>query len=147
MAFRDYICCGECGEKMIPDGYESGRTMLEEKWGDPNADTWTVSLLCPACIKILRYERDRARAERGRGVQILTRIHSLLYPRPISTEDGMRLFRPRSPDPHETLQMLSDRIRAIPEELSALPSPQPPPSPQVDPSRDGEAGEPPPSGR
>ena len=112
MAFRDYICCADCGEKIIYDGGGSIRRGLahREEWRPFEA-------LCPDCIKILRYERDRAQAERNRGVQILTRIHSLLYPRPISTEDGMRLFRPSSPDPHETLQMLSDRIRAIPEEL------------------------------
>ena len=54
MAFRDYICCADCGEKMVPDGHDSGREMLEEKWGDPEAATWTVALLCPDCLKKLR---------------------------------------------------------------------------------------------
>ena len=62
MAFRDYIICGECETKIIYDGYDNGRDRLEELWGDPKADFWTVHLLCPDCLKKLRAERDEARA-------------------------------------------------------------------------------------
>ncbi len=32
-------------------------------------------------------------------------------------------FRPKDPDPHEVLQALSDRIRALPDELAKLDGP------------------------
>lgn len=67
------------------------------------------------------YEREQARARVDIAVKLLTGIHSLLYPAPITTEDGRTMvFRPKDPDPHEVLQELSDRIRAIPEELEKL---------------------------
>jgi hypothetical protein len=62
MAFRDYIICGECETKIIYDGYDNGRDRLEEVWGDPKTNFWTVHLLCPDCLKKLRAERDAARA-------------------------------------------------------------------------------------
>jgi len=66
MAFRDYIICGECETKIIYDGYDNGRDRLEELWGDPKADFWTVHLLCPDCLKKLRAERDEALADAAR---------------------------------------------------------------------------------
>lgn len=74
--------------------------------------------------------RDRVRhlrAQVDNAAALLTGIHSLLYPAPITTPDGRTmLFRPKDPDPHEVLQELSDRIRALPEKLAAagIPSPQ-----------------------
>ena len=68
----------------------------------------------------LRAERDHARARVDTAVKLLTGIHSLLYPAPIKTADGRTMvFRPKSPNPHEVLQELSDRIRALPDELLA----------------------------
>lgn len=49
MAKRDYICCAGCDTKMIPDGYDNGREHLEMRWGDPEADDWTVDIYCPDC--------------------------------------------------------------------------------------------------
>jgi hypothetical protein len=72
-------------------------------------------------VEVLLAERDMARARVDRCVAILTGIHSLLYPPPTRLPDGrVFVFRPTDPNPHEVLQALSDRIRAIPDELDAL---------------------------
>lgn len=72
-------------------------------------------------IEVLRGERDHARACMANAVRLLTGIHSLLYPAPIKTADGRTMvFRPTTLDPHEVLQELSDRIRALPDEVAKL---------------------------
>ena len=70
---------------------------------------------------VLRAERDHARARVAHAVKLLSRIHSLMYPAPFTTADGRTFaFRPKRPDPHEVLQELSNRIRALPDELDSL---------------------------
>lgn len=70
-------------------------------------------------LEITRAERDRARASLERAVHLLTGIRGLLYPAPITTAEGKTfVFRPDNP--HEFMQALSDRIRAIPDELEKL---------------------------
>lgn len=77
-------------------------------------------------IEVLRAERDQARARVDYAVKLLTSVHSLLYPAPFTTADGqVMVFRPKNSDPHETLQELSDRIRALPDELAKLQEPTP----------------------
>ena len=72
-------------------------------------------------IEVLRAERDHARARVDSAVRLLTGIHSLLYPASVTTPDGRTfVFRPKDPDPHEVLQELSDRIRALPDEVAKL---------------------------
>ena len=72
-------------------------------------------------IEVLRAERDHARARVDSAVRLLTGIHSLLYPAPVTTPDGCTfVFRPKTLDPHVVLQELSDRIRALPDELAKL---------------------------
>jgi hypothetical protein len=64
------------------------------------------------CFAISRYES---------AVKLLTGIHSLLYPPAIKLPDGRTMvFRPKDPDPHTLLQELSDRIRALPDEIERL---------------------------
>lgn len=88
-------------------------------------DSAELRSLCQA-RDVARQERDHARACYASAVKLLTGIHSLLYPAPIAVPDGRTLvFRPKEPDPHVVLQELSDRIRALPGALSALPQPQP----------------------
>lgn len=72
-----------------------------------------------ADIDRLRYERDHARACYENTVSLLVGIHSLLYPSPTTLPDGrVMVFRPKSPDPHEVLQELSNRIKALPDEIA-----------------------------
>ncbi len=78
-------------------------------------------------IEVLRAERDQARGRVDYAVKLLTGIHSLLYPSPITTADGRTfLFRPEDPDPHVILQELSDRIRALPDKLAEMEGARPP---------------------
>jgi hypothetical protein len=61
MALRDYIACGNCGCKIVYDGNDNGRNRLEMYWGNPDAETWTVHLLCPDCLKAQTAEIERLR--------------------------------------------------------------------------------------
>ena len=74
-------------------------------------------------IERLRAERDSARAKVEYTTRLLAGIHALLYPPPVTTADGRTMvFRPKTLDPHEVLQELSDRIRALPDELAKEPT-------------------------
>lgn len=71
--------------------------------------------------EVLRSERDRARSCYDATVKLMVGIHALLYPAPTTMPDGrVMVFRPKSLDPHEVLQELSDRIRALPDELEKV---------------------------
>jgi hypothetical protein len=70
-------------------------------------------------VERLRAERDHARACVDNAARLLTSIHSLLYPAPLKMTDGRTMvFRPENP--HDYMQALSDRIRALPDELAAI---------------------------
>jgi len=74
-----------------------------------------------SAMKAAVAERDHARAHYESAVRLLNGIHALLYPPSIKTPDGRTMvFRPKDPDPHQVLQALSDRIRALPDELAAI---------------------------
>lgn len=65
-------------------------------------------------------EREHAQIMYERAIELMTGIYSLLYPAPTALPDGrVMMFRPKSPDPHEVLQELSDRIRALPDEMAS----------------------------
>lgn len=67
------------------------------------------------------HQRDANEARLNAAVELLTGIHMLLYPAPFKTPEGrLMVFRPSNPDPHSVLQALSDRIRALPDELRRL---------------------------
>jgi hypothetical protein len=72
-------------------------------------------------IEVMRHKEEEYSFRLNGTAQLLAGIHSLLYPAPIKMADGRTMvFRPTDPDPHTILQMLSDRIRALPDELAKL---------------------------
>jgi hypothetical protein len=71
--------------------------------------------------EVFYHERQHARACLDNAVRLLSGIHALLYPAAITAEDGRTMvFRPKDQDPHEVLQALSNRIRALPDELARI---------------------------
>lgn len=62
-------------------------------------------------------ERDAAYAAKDRVVKILTHIHMHLAPPAITLEDG-RTMQYAGPDTATLLRIVSDAIRAIPEQLT-----------------------------
>lgn len=72
--------------------------------------------------RVLQLELDRALLMKERLTKVLFGIHSLLYPPMVKLPDGRTFaFKPKDLDPHACMQELSDRIRAIPDEIGALP--------------------------
>ena len=71
--------------------------------------------------EIYAAERDHAKACYDRAVRLLTGIHALLYPPRFTDNDG-RTWQFKSPLAVEQMQELSDRIRALPDEIEAIDS-------------------------
>jgi hypothetical protein len=69
-------------------------------------------------VEIARAERDRARYCYDQSSQLIVGIHNLLYPPPVTGKDGQVFVFKGLDDPHAHLQLLSDRIRALPDELA-----------------------------
>lgn len=67
--------------------------------------------------EIYAIERDRAMARYDITVKILIRIHALLHP-PKVTDGRGQTFAFHSPMLDAQVQALSDRIRAIPDEIA-----------------------------
>ena len=70
-------------------------------------------------VEVLRAERDHARARTDAAVKIIVGIHSLLYPPRVKLGDG-RTMQFHQADANEWMQALSDKIRALPDELVAI---------------------------
>ena len=62
-------------------------------------------------------ERDHANQRYFNAVRLLTGIHALLYPPRFTDHDG-RTWQFKSPFAEEQMQELSDRIRALPDEIA-----------------------------
>jgi len=105
--------------KMLRQAAEYADTHTKDM--EPNDDEWSA-LRDKRFAELVRAdERDHARAHYESAVRLLNGIHALLYPPSIKTPDGRTMvFRPKDPDPHQVLQALSDRIRALPDELAAI---------------------------
>lgn len=74
-------------------------------------------------LEVALRQRDAAIARCDSSAAILIGIHSLLYPPLIKLGDGrVFAFRPVSLNPHDLMQELSDRIRAVPEAIEKLSS-------------------------
>lgn len=72
-----------------------------------------------ACARRFRPEIHRMWVNYERAVKILASIHALLYP-PVVTDANGQTWKFKSPFSEGQMQELSDRIRAIPDELAAL---------------------------
>jgi hypothetical protein len=66
--------------------------------------------------EILSMEKAHNERKAEYFVRLLSGIHALLYPERVTRADGMR-FEFHSPYVHEQMQELSDRIRALPEQI------------------------------
>ena len=71
-----------------------------------------------------------AKACYDRTVRLLTGIHALLYPPRFTDNDG-RTWQFKSPLAEEQMQELSDRIRALPDEIEAVDAAMKTPNAQV----------------
>ena len=104
---------------------QQARDMLE-RIGVENAQNFSAGDLVELANlihenKVLRYEWYRVKASLDNAVNLLSSIYSLMYPPPVKTDGGkVRMFRPTNVDPHVVLQELSDRIRALPEEIASI---------------------------
>ena len=67
--------------------------------------------------EIYAAERDHANQRCSSAVRLLTGIHALLYP-PRFTDHNGRTWQFKSPLAEEQMQELSDRIRALPDEIA-----------------------------
>ena len=67
--------------------------------------------------EIYAAERDHANQRYFNAVRLLTGIHALLYP-PRVTDRDRRTWQFKSPLAEEQMQGLSDRIRALPDEIA-----------------------------
>ena len=67
--------------------------------------------------EIYAAERDHANQRYSSAVRLLTGIHALLYP-PRVTDRDRRTWQFKSPLAEEQMQELSDRIRALPDEIA-----------------------------
>jgi len=74
--------------------------------------------LSEKALRATQHQRSAVANHLGRAMKTLMGIHHLLYP-PRPTANGVTL-QFRSPHVHEQMQELSDRIRAIPDEIAAI---------------------------
>lgn len=82
-------------------------------------------------VKVLAAQRDQALAHRDRVLNILGGIFGLLNPRQIVDSEG-RTWQFKSPTVEWQLQALSDRIRALPDEMEAAAEAHPDPQGYAD---------------
>ena len=102
--------------------YEARAGELLAEWTDSDRHVLLAELLeerdkALTAMRVARIERDQARHRVERALAILTSICNLTNP-PRLTHDG-KVYEFNNPRANETLQALSDRIRAIPDEIAA----------------------------
>lgn len=100
------------------DQYGAGQDSLKlaKFYAEANPDT-VLKLVRAA--EVYGAERDHAKACYDRAVRILTGIHALLYPPRFTDNDG-RTWQFKSPLAEQQMQELSDRIRSLPDEITAI---------------------------
>ena len=80
-------------------------------------DTQALAERYNKAAEIYAAERDHANQRYSSAVRLLTGIHALLYPPRFTDHDG-RTWQFKSPLAEEQMQELSDRIRALPDEIA-----------------------------
>lgn len=105
-AFIEYSEKTEWVQRGVNDGTVSAKYL-----GRHRADV--MSDLLSAAEK----ERDNANQRYSSAVRLLAGIHALLYPPRLAGHDG-RTWQFKSPLAEEQMQELSDRIRALPDEIA-----------------------------
>ena len=102
--------CGSCGCRL-----ETGEEFNHgSRWNErPQVDELR------ARADAYAIERDHAKSCYDRTVRLLTGIHALLYPPRFTDNDG-RTWQFKSPLAEEQMQELSDRIRALPDEIASI---------------------------
>ena len=88
-----------------------GATRAEEHHYLPDVEFVATELRSMAAA------RDNTMALYERAVRLLAGIHALLYPPRFTDNDG-RTWQFKSPHPDDQMQELSDRIRALPDDLN-----------------------------
>lgn len=83
------------------------------------ADAWQLVDRYKRAAEIYTAERNHAKECYDKAIRVLTGIHALLYP-PRTTDNDGRTWAFHSPMVHEQMQELSDRIRALPDEIAAI---------------------------
>lgn len=83
------------------------------------AEAWALVDRYKRASEVYAMERDHAKLCYERTVRILSGIHNVLNPPRFTKPDGVTMEF-ISPNAHEQLQELSDRIRAIPEKLEEV---------------------------
>ena len=106
LAFSEYSEKTEWVQRGVDDGTVSAKYL-----GWHRADV--MSDLLSAAEK----ERDNANQRYSSAVRLLAGIHALLYPPRLAGHDG-RTWQFKSPLAEEQMQELSDRIRALPDEIA-----------------------------
>ena len=79
-------------------------------------EAWVIEELLDR-LEVAEKERDNANQRYSSAVRLLTGIHALLYPPRFTDNDG-RTRQFKSPLAEEQMQELSDRIRALPDEIA-----------------------------
>lgn len=90
----------------------------EQQLRNEIADAWRLVEQYKHAAKVYAAERDHARACYERTVRILCGIYAVINPPRVNDNEG-RTWEFISPMASEQLQALSDRIRAIPDEIAA----------------------------
>lgn len=121
--FRDHLAaeCIKQAERIAELELQPAFAQLASDLAVKLADTEAERDTLRAEVERLRVERERWYTSFEHVSRILSGIHALMYQEPFALSDGRTLvFRPKGLDPHEILQALSDRIRAIPDEVAAI---------------------------
>lgn len=106
-AMQGYRCAPTENQREVVAHFENVKRLIRKRIGSERER------------EVLAGERNHAKACYDRAVRILTGIHALLYPPRFTDNDG-RTWQFKSPLAEEQMQELSDRIRALPDDIEAI---------------------------